>query len=392
MDKLIINLYFYVNPNIYLKYMIIIILLFNCLLINCSIIDIPIDIYDESVFPNPFLLFYNEKDGIRISPNTYLTSSLFWFTFKKIWNQTSIISKDYYITLDEKYNTFKYETSIIFNERKILNNYKILVSNEGIYNRDAGFGLGLHFSDESYSIVHSLYKQKQISHLNFAFYNVIKGMNGHLYIGGVPNNKHTQLQYKGTIKIDESLPTWGFTLTSIKYNDKVYEINQKCIIHSKIDNMIVSDKVYELFYGEMIKDKVEKGICKEITEGKLYRQRKVSCMKKKLEYLGLMEFIFGDVKIKMNVTDLVNDKSEVQIVSNGNPRKYYGYENEGILGISFINKFNYTIFDYEKRTVDIFSDTFSIDIVLKMNRNIKGISLMNIFICLFNLIILFIIH
>ena len=105
-----------------------------------------------------------------------------------------------------------------------------------------------------------------------------------------------------------------------------------------------------------------------------------------------MEFIFGDVKIKMNVTDLVNDKSEVQIVSNGNPRKYYGYENEGILGISFINKFNYTIFDYEKRTVDIFSDTFSIDIVLKMNRNIKGISLMNIFICLFNLIILFIIH
>ena len=81
MDKLIINLCFYVNPNIYLKYMIIIILLFNCLLINCSIIDIPIDIYDESVFPNPFLLFYNEKDGIRISPNTYLTSSLFLVYF-----------------------------------------------------------------------------------------------------------------------------------------------------------------------------------------------------------------------------------------------------------------------------------------------------------------------
>ena len=94
----------------------------------------------------------------------------------------------------------------------------------------------------------------------------------------------------------------------------------------------------------------------------------------------------------MNLTELINDKSEIQIVSNGFPRKYYGYEKEGILGISFINKFNYTIFDYEKRTVNIFSDTFSIDTVLKMNRNIKGISLLNIFICLFNLLLLFIIN
>ena len=64
-----------------------------------------------------------------------------------------------------------------------------------------------------------------------------------LYLGGIPNNTHLTFPYKGILKINETLPTWGFHLNSIIFNNSEYIINQPCIIHSVLTNTFISDDI-----------------------------------------------------------------------------------------------------------------------------------------------------
>ena len=98
---------------------------------------------------------------------------------------------------------------------------------------------GYHIIDESYSIVYNLYKTKVIDEYRFAFDQVKEK----LYLGGIPNNTHLTFPYKGILKINETLPTWGFHLNSIIFNNSEYIINQPCIIHSVLTNTFISDDI-----------------------------------------------------------------------------------------------------------------------------------------------------
>ena len=94
---------------------------------------------------------------------------------------------------------------------------------------------GYHIIDESYSIVYNLYKTKVID----AFDQVKEK----LYLGGIPNNTHLTFPYKGILKINETLPTWGFHLNSIIFNNSEYIINQPYIIHSVLTNTFISHDI-----------------------------------------------------------------------------------------------------------------------------------------------------
>ena len=71
--------------------------------------------------------------------------------------------------------------------------------------RNKGLALGYHI-EEKFSIVHQLYKNKQIDHLKFALHNISPSLEGSFFIGGIPNEEHLTLPYKGVVKVDESLP------------------------------------------------------------------------------------------------------------------------------------------------------------------------------------------
>ena len=86
----------------------------------------------------------------------------------------------------------------------------IVESKTLIFWRDQGLALGYHIKDKSFSIVHQLYQKNIIDHLQFAFKN-LREKSDQFYIGGVPNNVYLSFPYKAIIKIDETLPTWGFT-------------------------------------------------------------------------------------------------------------------------------------------------------------------------------------
>ena len=69
----------------------------------------------------------------------------------------------------------------------------------------------------------------------------------HLYLGTIPSNINTQFKYKGVMKVNEELPTWGSTFNSIIHNGKEHKINLPCIISSSALSFISSNDVYLLF-------------------------------------------------------------------------------------------------------------------------------------------------
>ena len=126
--------------------------------------------------------------------------------------------------------------------------------------KDKGLALGYHIKDKSFSIVHQLYQRKTIKHLQFAFKDI--GLNsGKIYIGGIPNDEHLNLLYKAVIKVDETLPTWGFTIDKIIFNGTKYEINLPAIISTASDVLFISNDLYELFRESILKEAIEQGIC-----------------------------------------------------------------------------------------------------------------------------------
>lgn len=83
---------------------------------------------------------------------------------------------------------------------------------------------------------------------------------GQLPIEGVPSNSHLSLPYKCTITIDQTLPTWGFTIEKIIVKGNEYDINIPAIISSASDHFWISDDLYTLF-KDIFRDSLEKGTC-----------------------------------------------------------------------------------------------------------------------------------
>ena len=143
------------------------------------------------------------------------------------------------ITLDDTYKVYKYQMALKFDDNAILNNLSVYILSSPSWIRERDLSLGYHIIDESYSIVYNLYKTKVIDEYRFAFDQVKEK----LYLGGIPNNTHLTFPYKGILKINETLPTWGFHLNSIIFNNSEYIINQPCIIHSVLTNTFISDDI-----------------------------------------------------------------------------------------------------------------------------------------------------
>ena len=103
---------------------------------------------------------------------------------------------------------------------------------------------------------------------------------GAFYLWGIPNDTHLSLPYKGLIKVREELPTWGFNLNGLIYNNTEYKLNIPCIINSAATDMITSDKIYEMMINSILKEFIDNKTC-EINETKEpYKFQFVKCNKK----------------------------------------------------------------------------------------------------------------
>ena len=332
-------------------------------------ISVPFEHFDsKEVLIN--LSFKNENFTYPFIVNTAISSSLLYI------EKEHIIPSSIQTTLEMNYNNKKYSSYLYNTEINLKNNtikdYSMYITNQLIISiQEKGIAFGYHYEKASFSLVHNLYKNGIISKLQFTFHNSKRGLEGHLIIGDNPNDEHLSLPYQGIIKINKRLPTWGFNLEKIIYNNNVYTINLPCIINSVSNDMFTSDILYKI----MLSIFKEKDDCKET-------KRRIQCrnINKNEEKLT---FIFDNINIEFKLKDLfdINHLSTIVMNNNDSLSSFDGI----ILGIDFLNKFNFVLFDYSNNQIGFYSN--SIPITEKKNTMMSNnILYINSIICIMSII------
>lgn len=203
-----------------------------------STITSPIDYFNRGV------VFYNIDKQYASSINTFRTETLLSGGFDKKEETPIILQPE-----EEAYQAYLALIPI----SSSINIFAYYV-NSHLWTREIGLSFGYKVTNESYSYVHTLYNKQIISHRVFIMHNLRKELNGNLYIGGVPNNEHTKMIYKGKLKVSETLPTWGFMLRDVIFKNEVYSLNIPTIISSNLLNMFISDEFYEFMVNKILID------------------------------------------------------------------------------------------------------------------------------------------
>ena len=124
-------------------------------------------------------------------------------------------------------------------------------------------------------------------------HNLRKRLNGNLYIGGVPNNEHIKMIYKGKLKVNETLPTWGFMLRDVIFKNEVYSLNIPTIISSNLLNMFISDEFYEFMVNKILIDG-EYGEVRNSFLTRTYQKQVIS--KERMNKSKEIAFVFDNIK------------------------------------------------------------------------------------------------
>ena len=334
--------------------------------IHSSIISLPITGYYIDK-PKTSFYFPNEDHEYSCNINTFITESFFDIFFNDL-NESNIIKT---IEDDSDYKTiyFLYQTTILINNTT-LPNYLFYESHSSRWTRYTGLALGYHVTDESFSLVHSLYNNKQIDKKKFAFYNMKNKDNGTLFIGGLPNNQYKSLKYHSIVKVKESLPTWGFSLNSIKYNNTLYPMTIPCIIQTGISNIFISNDIYQFMAEIVMKQEIESNRC-EVKEtqflGESSLQKYIYCFEGSNVLNQSIEFTFENMKLELTIRDLYKFNKFPLVYSNGEPKLFHNFDGV-ILGANFLNLFHYTVFDYDNKQLEFYSDTTKITEILHSNK------------------------
>ena len=239
--------------------------------------------------------------------------------------------------------------------------------------------LGYHYKSKSFSLIDNLYESNQIDKKQFSFYNINKAnplSEMHIYFGGVPNNK--TYKYKGVIKVDESLPTWGSMFNFIIYNSKEYKFNLPCMISSSTLTIVSSDEIYN-FFVELFKEKISREECKESIflppNRKMFLCNNIPNEK--------IDFVFGNVTFfKFTMEDLL--RQEQLLISSSGKEKIHN-PNGAVLGMLFLSKFNISLFDFDNKQIEFHSDLYQITISSKdLTIYVSNISMIITLLCIVN--------
>ena len=303
---------------------------------------------------SPFMcdFFVNERcdHGYYTIQNTFNHYSVFINRYVTKIPENIVSDQKYPFTFEENFIGYKYKTDFQM-DGCLVKGYTSYVLNDIDYFSDnVGISLAYHFEDESFSIVHLMYKHKHIEHLSFAFQDF--GPYAMTHLGGIPTKDYLNKTYQGIFPIDESLHTWGFTLNKIIFKDKEYEINMPTMIHTGLRGSFFSNGLFEFMKNTLLKEEFEKESCK-IGDGR-FKGKAIFCNEESRK----IEFVFGKTKLVLDTQkDLFTNSHFCD-----NPYPYYNFTGL-FLGIFLLKKYEYSVFDYEKKQVELYSDTMVIEMV-----------------------------
>ena len=245
-------------------------------------------------------------------------------------------------------------------ENITISNLKFLIFPTGINEgEEEGIGLSYKFQDESYSLTHNLYKNSQIEHLLFAFSSNLTSED-EIMFGGIPNSSHLNMTYKGYINVNDTLSSWGSNLTSIVYENKTFEVNLNAVINTGYYEMLLSPKIYTYFLTEVLADAIKENNCYEQGYNHYIY---IECIEKLEIFSNKIQVNFLNTRVNLTIQDLFlfkNDKWFMLVDTNTLDQNH---NSNIILGYSFLRLFNFSIFDYENKQVQFYSDKPIIDMI-----------------------------
>ena len=110
--------------------------------------------------------FPNENVKHRLELNTYLNFSAFDLDNMQ---SSRIIDSNCHLLLENYIDCSLYYTDLKIQNQLLVENFTLFISSGIHLARDNGIGLGYHFNNDSYSLVHHLYKTLNLDHLQFSF-------------------------------------------------------------------------------------------------------------------------------------------------------------------------------------------------------------------------------
>ena len=124
--------------------------------------------------------------------------------------------------------------------------------------------------------------------------------------------------------------------------------------------------MYQLMTNRILKSYIDNKTCLTDNNGITFSQKYLRCYLQKDDIKDEIYFTFdNNLKLKFSFVDFeIKEKGSVfyDIYSNSDKPHPIHYFNGVILGMNFINKFNYTVFDYDNKQIEFYSDRYTITI------------------------------
>lgn len=255
---------------------------------------------------------------------------------------------------------------------KVIPNMKIIKHRVKELNLYDGIGLGYHIEhNKTLSFIYQLNEQYHFDKFKFAIEDHYP--KGQIHFGGIPNNTHLSCPYQTTIKVNESLTTWGFPLNQIIFNNTVYDVNMSAIIMISAPDMFIGDSFLNLMKNTIFKE------CLDETDSK----NSLYCSEEVIKSMNTISFVFGNKKFEMKLENLFEFRRARISPSYGWWSRTF---DEVVLGFEFVELFNYTMFDYDNKQVEFYGNKVQIIDLIDNNDNKTRIIFLSIIIlCIINI-------
>lgn len=319
-----------------------------------------------------FTYFGNPPSPIRFKINTFLHFTHIGPMLYDSEHSTSgkYISHDPVSIEDKIYIPELYKDYVIIGEDNIANitNYMFYVFSPNTHDWNNGFAFAYKMN-ESFSMVHQLYNSNQINKRSFAFlpYENEENMKkGTLYFGDVPQDKLNKYKQRGYCKVNENNVPWGCQLSSITLKGVKFDVNEYTIFNTCQFNTILSNKLFELLYENVFKDWIDKKTCYRID---VKTRSSMKCLEEIINQLGNITLTFeSGLSISFDLASLfVCDEflCESLYLSDNTNKENFEF------GGAFIKMFNASVFNYEDKSISLYSNTIRIE--MKTTNTIEGL-------------------
>ena len=285
--------------------------------------------------------------------NTFLNFSFLdgYFYFRTLLEE-NIIKKLTIIFNKEQIPSYEYKTDIRI-QNDTISNYTLYISESSPHSlRHVGIGVGYKFNDESYSLVHLLFKNNITEKRQFAFGFENDCYYGKTYIGGIPDEEKDKYKIRGYCNVDDNHHTWGFTLHEIRFQDKIYTLEKYTYINNDIEYMIISQEIFDIL-REVLKEEISKAFC-TIEETNLVRW--IKCKYLNEVFNGIIQMNIDNMIVTIALKKMFRRYNMINVWESQCVVIKEGNEKDIILGANFLQLFNYTLFDYDNKKVSFYSE------------------------------------